>query len=411
MSEEGAIVVAKPKDGGGAASITCPMLTSTNYTFWAMRMRSILRVNKVWETIDAVQIEDEEKNDLAIALLFESIPENLVLQVGELDTAKKVWDAIKSQHVGAERVRDARLQTLMSNFDKLKMKDSENIDEFVKRMTYISSKSKALGTNIEGSKMVKKFLKCLPRKKYIQIVASLEQVLDLNNTSFEDIVGRLKAYEERILEDEDSQEQQEEQTKLMYANSDGPTNSSNSSNQQEYSGNYKGNYRGRGGRFMNRGRGRGRYGGRGIDFSQVTCFRCDKSGHFASHCPDRILKLQEAQETEKGTEEADELMLNEVVFLNEKHCVPSKFETSADKEDIWYLDNGASNHMTGDIRYFDSLDSTITGKVRFGDDSRIDIKGKGTIAFIDLQGKARKMTDVYYIPGLRSNIVSLGQAT
>ena len=44
--------------------------------------------------------------------------------------------------------------------------------------------------------------KSLPRNKYIHIVASLEQVLDLNTTSFEDIVGRLKAYEERIAEDE-----------------------------------------------------------------------------------------------------------------------------------------------------------------------------------------------------------------
>lgn len=67
--------------------------------------------------------------------------------------------------------------------------------------------------------------------------------------------------------------------------------------------------------------------------------------------------------------------------------------------------------MTGDRRYFSVIDITITGKVRFGDDSRIDIKGKGTISFTDINGEPRKMTDVYYIPDLRSNIISLGQAT
>ena len=46
--------------------------------------------------------------------------------------------------------------------------------------------------------MVKKFLNELPRHKYIQIVAYLEQVLDLNSTGFEDIVGRIKAYKERV---------------------------------------------------------------------------------------------------------------------------------------------------------------------------------------------------------------------
>ncbi|XP_024013204.1 uncharacterized protein LOC112087527 [Eutrema salsugineum] len=44
-----------------------------------------------------------------------------------------------------------------------------------------------------------------------------EQVLDLNNTSFEDIIGRLKAYEERIFEDDEAHE---DSTKLMYANSE-----------------------------------------------------------------------------------------------------------------------------------------------------------------------------------------------
>lgn len=63
---------------------------------------------------------------------------------------------------------------------------------------------------------MKKFLKSLPRKRYIHIVAALEQVLDLNTTSFEDILGRLKAYEGRIGVEEE--EEQEDQGKLMYAN-------------------------------------------------------------------------------------------------------------------------------------------------------------------------------------------------
>lgn len=58
--------------------------------------------------------------------------------------------------------------------------------------------------------------------------------------------------------------------------------------------------------------------------------------------------------------------------------------------------------MTGDRRYFDKLDHSVTGKVRFGDESRIDIKGKETIAFIDLNGKPRVMTDVYFIHDLKS---------
>ena len=65
---------------------------------------------------------------------------------------------------------------------------------------------------MKESNMVKKLLKGLPRTKFIHIVASLEQVLDLNSTGFEDIVGRLKAFEERVKEET----QDGDQLKLMF---------------------------------------------------------------------------------------------------------------------------------------------------------------------------------------------------
>ncbi|XP_022562478.1 uncharacterized protein LOC111208054 [Brassica napus] len=368
---------------GERSYIKCPMLNSTNYTVWAIRMKNMLKVHKVWSIIETAT-EEDDKNDMAIALLFQAIPETLVLQVGELDTAKKVWDAIKNRHVGAERVKEARLRTLMAEFDRLKMKDTEKIDDFAGKLSEISSKSFALGEEIKESKIVKKFLKSLPRNKYIHIVASLEQVLDLKNTSFEDIMGRLMAYEERVQEEDNNQE---DQSKLMYSNME-------QQSAHNYHEDYKG-YRGRGGRYY-RGRGRGYYNG-GTDTSRVTCFRCDKMGHYASTCPDRLLKLQETQEQDKAdTQEADELMMHEEVYLNEGKVMPSKYESNGE-DNMWYLDTGATNHMTGNRRYFAKIDESITGKIKFGDDSRINIKGKGSIELIDQNGEIRTMADVYFI--------------
>ena len=307
------------------SSIRFPMLNSTNYTVWAMRMNIALKVNKLWEAIDPGN-KAEDKNNMAIALLFQSIPEALTLQIGDHDTAKAMWEAIKARHVGAERVREARLQTLMAEFDRLKMKHEDTIDAFVGKLSEISSKTASLGETIEESKLVKKFLKSLPRKKYIHIVASLEQVLDLNTTSFEDIVGRLKAYEERVCE-EDEENQQDDQGKLMYANTE--------SQQGSYNGYCGRGTRGRGGRSNWRGRGRGRGSfhaqrdaykqsngqnqGQERDISHITCFSCDKRGHYATDCPDKLLKLQETAENKThDTEEADNLMMHEVLYLNEK---------------------------------------------------------------------------------------------
>lgn len=119
----------------------------------------------------------------------------------------------------------------------------------------------------------------------------------------------------------------------------------------------------------------GQYGAK--DKSHITCFSCDKTGHYASECPDARLKLQETTEKkEEDTQQADDLLMHELVYLNEKKVKPSVFEVEEDMENIWYLDNGASNHMSGNRNFFNTLDDEVTGVVRFGDDSRIDIKGK-----------------------------------
>lgn len=55
------------------------MLTATNYTVWAMRMKITLKVQKVWEAIEG-DVTEGDKNDMAIALLFQSISKVLILQ-------------------------------------------------------------------------------------------------------------------------------------------------------------------------------------------------------------------------------------------------------------------------------------------------------------------------------------------
>jgi hypothetical protein len=98
-----------------------------------------------------------------------------------------------------------------------------------------------------------------------------------------------------------------------------------------------------------------------------------------------------------------------LVFLNEEKAmvVPGRADERLDT--TWYLDTGASNHMTGDRAVFATLDETITGNVRFGDGSVVQIRGRGTIAFCIDGGPQRAFSDVYYIPRLKSSVVSLGQ--
>jgi hypothetical protein len=75
----------------------------------------------------------------------------------------------------------------------------------------------------------------------------------------------------------------------------------------------------------------------------------------------------------------------------------------------WYLDTGASNHMTGNASIFSELNPGVLGSVRFGDGSLVEIAGRGTVLFASKDGGHRAFHDVYHIPRLRSSILSIGQ--
>ncbi|XP_048599863.1 uncharacterized protein LOC125579980 [Brassica napus] len=292
----------------------------------------------------------------------------------------------------------------MTEFDRLEMDDNDTVDDFAGKISGLSSKATMLGENIEESKMVKKFLKGLLSHKYIQIVASLEKVLDLNSTGFEDIVGRLKAYDERVGEET----QKEDQGKLMFLN-----------NEEHSQWGYE-NSRGRGKGRNSRGRGRGRSHNQNRashtednnsknNCSKLICWRCDKPDHYATVCLEKTEKNQETNLNK--IEEADALYVHEVVFLNEDKVIPNNLDIDKCNASVWYLDNGANTHMTRNKEFFSSLNLNTKGKVKFGDGSYVDIVGRGVVTFVCKTGEKKALKDIYYIPDLKHNILSLGKAT
>jgi hypothetical protein len=65
--------------------------------------------------------------------------------------------------------------------------------------------------------------------------------------------------------------------------------------------------------------------------------------------------------------------------------------------------------MTGNHTSFTELNETITGNIRFGDGLVVQIKGRGTIVFNIDGGPQRALTEVFFIPLLKSSVLSLGQ--
>ncbi|KAD5961742.1 hypothetical protein E3N88_13215 [Mikania micrantha] len=66
----------------------------------------------------------------------------------------------------------------------------------------------------------------------------------------------------------------------------------------------------------------------------------------------------------------------EKVMLNEEKVFPSIYAKEENNEGVWYLDNGASNHMTGNREHLCELNEKTVRQVQFGDESAVEIKGK-----------------------------------
>jgi hypothetical protein len=97
------------------------------------------------------------------------------------------------------------------------------------------------------------------------------------------------------------------------------------------------------------------------------------------------------------------------VFLNEQRAIVTPSHACEQGSQVWFLDTGATNHMTGAADAFADLDRSVTGKVRFADGSVVDIRGRDTVVFAIDGGDHRAFTEVFYIPALKSSVVSLGQ--
>lgn len=99
------------------------------------------------------------------------------------------------------------------------------------------------------------------------------------------------------------------------------------------------------------------------------------------------------------------------MLLNEEMMSPKQTKKGEGHREsqVWYLDNGASNHMTGQRGKFKQLDENITGKVKFGNGSLVHIKGRGEVSFKCKNGEGKTLHELYYIPTLCNNIINLGQ--
>ena len=72
---------------------------------------------------------------MALAAIYQSVSEDVLLMLAEKDSTKVAWEMLQTMHVGVGYVKEAKVQILKSEFEAIRMKDGESIDEFAMKLT------------------------------------------------------------------------------------------------------------------------------------------------------------------------------------------------------------------------------------------------------------------------------------
>ena len=123
----------------------------------------------------------------------------------------------------------------------------------------------------------------------------------------------------------------------------------------------------------------------------------------------QTLKKKGKEEKVNISEETEEESALMMVVSDECGELLQQGTNNPHDECMWYLDTGASSHMTGKKVFFDNIDENKKGKVKFGDGSSIPYEGKGDISVTLKTCEVLIIPNVLYLPDLKTNILSLGK--
>ncbi|PKI33002.1 hypothetical protein CRG98_046617 [Punica granatum] len=103
----------------------------------------------------------------------ERITRKVKARIMRLGSAKEIWDFLKTEYEGDERIRGMKVLNLMREFERLQMKDDETVKQFADKLVEIANKIRVLGTDLSDSSLVQKLLVSV-LERYEATIASLE---------------------------------------------------------------------------------------------------------------------------------------------------------------------------------------------------------------------------------------------
>ncbi|MCH79439.1 gag-protease polyprotein [Trifolium medium] len=96
----------------------------------------------------------------------------------------------------------SKLQILTTQFENLKMKEEESVEDFHMNVLDLANSFESLGEQMPEEKLVRKMLRSLP-KRFDMKVTAIEEAQDISTMKIDELVGSLKTFELSVNEKSD----------------------------------------------------------------------------------------------------------------------------------------------------------------------------------------------------------------
>ncbi|XP_075080559.1 uncharacterized protein LOC142166047 [Nicotiana tabacum] len=186
---------------------------SAAVTLWTIGelVVTIPKTRKEYNDIDCKSIE---KNLRANKILICGIGPDEYNRISACQSTKEIWEALQAAHEGTTQVKQSKIDMLTTEYELLRMKDDESIQDMHTRFTSIINELHSLGEIIPRNKLVRKILNVLPGS-WESKVNAITEAKDLQNLTIDELIRNLKTCEMKKKKDHERRDPKKEKNMVL----------------------------------------------------------------------------------------------------------------------------------------------------------------------------------------------------